>query len=70
APASLYVSCGDEGYVIDGGGRRFNCNVRYDLPVSSPEPRLITLSGFKKDGELIKRQQFTISPKRTIEWTL
>lgn len=70
APASLFVSCNDEGYVVDGGGRRFQCNVRYELPVSSPEPRLITLSGFKKDGELIKRQQFTISPKRTIEWTL
>ena len=70
APASLFVSCGDEGYVVDGGGRRFNCNVRYELPVSSPEPRLITLSGFRKDGELIKRQQFTISPRRTIEWTL
>jgi serine/threonine protein kinase len=70
APASLFVSCGDDGYVVDGRGRRFQCNIRYELQVDSPEPRLMTLSGFRKDGELIKRQQFTVSPKRTIEWTL
>jgi len=69
-PASLLIRCADGGYVVDGGGRQYQCNVRYDIPVSSLEPRLITLTGFRANGDLVKKQQFTISPKRPIEWTL
>lgn len=69
-PASLLVSCEAGGYVVDGGGHRYQCNVRYELPVSSLEPQLITLSGYRANGDFVKKQQFTIAPKRPIVWSL
>jgi len=70
APATLLVRCDGGAYVVDTGGRRFECNVVHALPVRSLEPELITLTAHLADGSVLKQKQFNLKTNSPIVWSL
>ncbi len=68
APASLFVRCEGE-VLVEPPGTRYPCNRRHALPVSSAEPRSITLSLLDATGSKLKQRRFTVQPGVSIEWS-
>jgi tRNA A-37 threonylcarbamoyl transferase component Bud32 len=61
-PASLVISCATGNYAVDSRGKRYACDQRYSIEVTSHKPRLLSIAIFNEAGVEVRKQQLRVHP--------